>query len=669
MRAKLGLGVLALAVGVLGAQEPPTAVREESPDDPPAASASAQPRAAAPPVVRGNHRSIQINVDAAGMDIVGDAANEPSLAISLIDPDDIVVGWRQFDSIASNFRQAGRAYSLDRGASWTFPGVLQPGQFRSDPVLGADSTGRFFYYSLSSTTTTEYFVSEDGGVTWDGPRGSFGGDKNWMAIDTTGGLGDGHVYSIWNSQFTCCAAGTDFARSIDAAVSHEGPFVLPSKVKWGTVAVGPDGEVYVVGIPINDAPPHLILRSTNARDPLLVPSFSLVRTVQLGGPMAFGGAPNPGGLLGQTWVATDRSTGASRGNVYVLGTINPAGTDPADVMFSRSENGGDTWSTPVRIHDDPAGGYQWFGTLSVAPNGRIDAIWNDTRIHPSGVQSEVYYGYSTDEGQTWSAALPVSPRFSSIVGYPQQNKIGDYYHMISDAAGASLAYAATFRGGQDVYFLRVGDCNANGLHDSADLAAATSEDCNENGVPDECEPIPPCTACDGDGVCEPGESCQNCPFDCAGTPSCCGDAVCNGPETPASCAADCNTLDTDLDDTRNIFDCAPLDASAFAIPPEVVGERFSGDKETLTWTSVVPGTGSGTVYDVLRGVITELPVGSGPSETCLEFSIPVTSASIVGDPPPGQAWYILVRAANVCGTGSLGTESDGTPRIGVVCEA
>jgi hypothetical protein len=41
------------------------------------------------------------------------------------------------------------------------------------------------------------------------------------------------------------------------------------------------------------------------------------------------------------------------------------------------------------------------------------------------------------------------------LGYPNQNKIGDYYDMISDNTGAHVAYAATFTGGQDVYYLRI----------------------------------------------------------------------------------------------------------------------------------------------------------------------------------------------------------------------
>ena len=63
-----------------------------------------------------------------------------------------------------------------------------------------------------------------------------------------------------------------------------------------------------------------------------------------------------------------------------------------------------------------------------------------------------------------------------------------------------MAYAATFNGEQDVYYLRIGDydCNTNGVADPQDIAFGFSSDCNENQIPDECE-IAAGTAPDVDG--------------------------------------------------------------------------------------------------------------------------------------------------------------------------
>ncbi len=95
--------------------------------------------------------SHQVNVNGSGQNITGDAANEPSICVDPTNPNKMSIGWRQFDSVTSNFREAGWAYTANGGTSWRFPGVLENNVFRSDPVLNADSSGRFFYLSLLAT--------------------------------------------------------------------------------------------------------------------------------------------------------------------------------------------------------------------------------------------------------------------------------------------------------------------------------------------------------------------------------------------------------------------------------------------------------------------------------------------------------------------------------------
>ena len=92
----------------------------------------------------------QVNVNTNGQNILGDAANEPSIAINPTNINKIAVGWRQFDNVLSNFRQAGWGYSADSGKNWTFPGVIEPGIFRSDPVLDYDNNGNFYYIVIKS---------------------------------------------------------------------------------------------------------------------------------------------------------------------------------------------------------------------------------------------------------------------------------------------------------------------------------------------------------------------------------------------------------------------------------------------------------------------------------------------------------------------------------------
>jgi len=82
----------------------------EQPDDPPAKRVlppGVSPISPPRDVTVGSFHSVQVNVDALGNNIVGDAGNEPSIAVDPTNPSRIVIGWRQFDTVASNFRQAG----------------------------------------------------------------------------------------------------------------------------------------------------------------------------------------------------------------------------------------------------------------------------------------------------------------------------------------------------------------------------------------------------------------------------------------------------------------------------------------------------------------------------------------------------------------------------------
>ncbi len=397
---------------------------------------------------------VQVNTNPLGSDIIGDAANEPSIAVDPTNPNRMAIGWRQFDTVTNNFRQAGVAYTTNGGLTWT-SSVLTPGLFRSDPVLESDADGNFYYSSLSSATKAEVFKSTDGGATWGPPINSFGGDKQWLAIDRTSGPGRGNVYQHWNVQFAN-VANTSFTRSTNGGASYDAPTTGPNPFsKWGTMDVGPNGTLYVAGAALNTNNGHLFAKSTNAQNAGQTPTFT-TQSISLGGTTSTGGV-NPAGLLGQVSIATDHSFTSKRGNIYVLGSVDPIGADPLDVMFIRSTDDGQTWSAPIKINNNPLGdnSYQWFGTMAVAPNGRIDAIWNDTSVAANNSLSVLNYAYSWDGGLTWLGNIALTSPFNHSLGYPSQNKMGDYYDMVSDNFGASLAFSATFTGGQDVYYMRI----------------------------------------------------------------------------------------------------------------------------------------------------------------------------------------------------------------------
>lgn len=459
---------------------------QEAPDDP--YMPPVTPRKASPAIriKSTGFTMVQVNVNSSGQNILGDAANETTLAINPIDPSNIVMGWRQFDNVNSNFRQAGFGFSFDFGQTWTFPGVINQGTFRSDPVLDADKSGIVYYNSLTSNEeiyTCKVFKSNDGGALWDNGTEAYGGDKQWMAIDRTNGEGSGNIYSLWSKDYSSCFPGY-FTRSSDGGTSYESCVVIPYNPYWGTLTVGNEGELYVAGSGYGGL---MVERSSNAKIPGSSIEFELASSVDLDGYIDAYASVNPVGLVGQAYIDVDRSSGPGNGNVYVLASVARISiTDPADVMFSKSTDGGITWSPPARINTDQSEtNSQWFGTMSVAPNGRIDAVWLDTRDAPAGSDnSALYYSYSTDQGETWSANEKLSESFDPHVGYPQQDKMGDYFDMESDDEGASLAWANTLNGEEDVYFSRIMP-QATGIENKIAVAKSLSLSSSPNPFHDE----------------------------------------------------------------------------------------------------------------------------------------------------------------------------------------
>lgn len=412
------------------------------------------PKSPAYNVRRSTYFTTQVNVDGDGNNIVGDAANEPSLAVDPTNNDRIVVGWRQFDNISSNFRQAGYAYSTNGGGAFTNDGPINPGVFRSDPVLDFDGDGNFYYNSLKSGFTCDVYKIEDGGVVWDGPYAAQGGDKQWMRLDRTNGIGSRNNYSNWNESFTTCAPGY-FTRSTDGSETFEPCIEIDESPRWGTLAVNANGDLYVFGIS-NNGTGFVLIKSTTAKDPNEAVTWDSLTVVDLDGDLGIGDPINPQGLMGQAWVDVD----LNNDNVYVLASVQRfSNNDPADVMFAKSTDGGQTFAPPVKINTDAGpGARQWFGTLSVAPNGRIDVIWLDDRDRnaPAGdFFSVLYHTYSEDEGETWMPNQPISDAFDPKIGYPMQNKMGDYIDMKSDNDFAHVAWTNTLNGGQDVYYTRI----------------------------------------------------------------------------------------------------------------------------------------------------------------------------------------------------------------------
>jgi len=196
-------------------------------------------------------------------------------------------------------------------------------------VTKSDETGNFFYLSLQSTQQQSFFCddlwrSTNGGQSWTEQsldEAGHGGDKEWFTIDTNvGGMGHGFVYQFWTSFFACNFDGTAFNRSTDSGVTWQSPLSPPNFTDTGTLDVDTNGNLFVGG----GGSPFQCLRSSNAQNPNVTPTFDQNVTVNLGGNLIQGGI-NGIGLCGQTFLTVDRSGTATNNNIYMLASVLPNG--------------------------------------------------------------------------------------------------------------------------------------------------------------------------------------------------------------------------------------------------------------------------------------------------------------------------------------------------------
>ncbi len=104
--------------------------------------------------------------------------------------------------------------------------------------------------------------------------------------------------------------------------------------------------------------------------------------------------------------------GGAQGTVHVFfpGIPRPEVAGYRETWTVHSTDGGKTFTAPAAINpgDGKLQSGQYYPDVAVAPNGRLDVTWYDTRTDPGYRSNEVYYAYSNDDGKTWSQATEIS---------------------------------------------------------------------------------------------------------------------------------------------------------------------------------------------------------------------------------------------------------------------
>jgi hypothetical protein len=139
--------------------------------------------------------------------------------------------------------------------------------------------------------------------------------------------------------------------------------------------------------------PLLAARSTDRGKTWTVSTATAPEDVPLGPAMAWSAKGGPQGTFVLAYQASPNQQAGE-----------------SSILFTRSTDGGLTWSTVVTIDDATVPlDTNYLPAIGVAPNGRVDVVWYDFRLQ-QGFSPDVYYTYSGDNGATWAPNVRASDR-------------------------------------------------------------------------------------------------------------------------------------------------------------------------------------------------------------------------------------------------------------------
>jgi hypothetical protein len=171
------------------------------------------------------------------------------------------------------------------------------------------------------------------------------------------------------------------------------------------------------------------------------------------------------------------------GTLYVIymDTTNtlPGGSYNVDIYFTRSTDGGATWTTPHVLNGDGSPpGDQFFPWIEADAQGRLHVLYYDTRRNPlpdsaPTAHIDAYYATSADQGDTWQEYRLTDQPFTFGTGF-----LGDYNGLAVAGNRVYAAYPYAFTGTDlDMVVSTVvltepapGDLDADGDVDAADIS-------------------------------------------------------------------------------------------------------------------------------------------------------------------------------------------------------
>jgi hypothetical protein len=154
--------------------------------------------------------------------------------------------------------------------------------------------------------------------------------------------------------------------------------------------------------------------------------------------------------------------GGGSGSYQILTGTNsdPTGDrsrDQRDIFVASSDNGS-TWTTPVRVNDDPGRYDDWLPEVAVGEEGYPYVMWYDWRDDAAcGGSSHIYTARSVDGGASWTASLPVTTAqspWTTVASNIAPNQ-GDYNAMYAGSEQVAYNWSDGRLGDVDVFMAKL----------------------------------------------------------------------------------------------------------------------------------------------------------------------------------------------------------------------
>jgi hypothetical protein len=404
---------------------------------------------------------------------------EPMIAVNPRNTNNIVAVWQQDRWSTGGARGLLSGVSQDGGRSW----VTRTAAFSrctggtganggdypraSDPWVSFGPDGTAYQSSVSfagkalapgSSSAILLSRSTDGGLTWSDPvalirdGSSFFNDKGSVTADPIDGR---FVYAVWDRLTADDRGPSYFARSTDGGMTWEAakPIYDP-----GTTRQTINNQILVLrdGTLINSftqletpsgAPASATLEVIRSADKGVTWSAPIVIS-----PMQSVGTFNPNT---QAPVRDASGLGSIAGGpqgdlVVVWQDARFSGGRRDGIAFSRSLDGGLSWSTPSRINRDPTVA-AFVPAVSVRGDGTYGVTYYDFRNHASDVATLAtdYWLMRSADGATWLESQVAGPFDLSIAPLDGGLFLGDYEGLASAGALFLPVYARTNNGQLD----------------------------------------------------------------------------------------------------------------------------------------------------------------------------------------------------------------------------